>query len=226
MIHGRGFNNDALWGMNLMTILQAPTDTQKRLYDAFTHCVTALELPLNKITVTKVTKIAGLSRRTFYTHFLDIYDLYEKLKQHLAQVLAIGTAGFVTKNGITKPAGILKAIHDIDQYEPYIFAVSNLDTEFFPQQITDLVQQKLLDYVAHRPDKKSVVSEHETYYHILFISYGLGQECYYWMADRQRIPAQDLAKNIYYQLSSVSVGMIDPDLLDQAVAKLNTFDAN
>lgn len=114
-----------------MTILQAPTDTQKRLYDAFTHCVTALELPLNKITVTKVTKIAGLSRRTFYTHFLDIYDLYEKLKQHLAQVLAIGTAGFVTKNGITKPAGILKAIHDIDQYEPYIFAVSNLDTEFF-----------------------------------------------------------------------------------------------
>ncbi|WP_279404117.1 hypothetical protein [Secundilactobacillus kimchicus] len=46
------------------------------------------------------------------------------------------------------------------------------------------------------------------------------------MADRQRIPAQDLAKNIYYQLSSVSVGMIDPDLLDQAVAKLNTFDAN
>ncbi len=88
------------------------------------------------------------------------------------------------------------------------------------------MQQKLLDYVAHRPDKKSVVSERETYYHILFISYGLGQECYYWMADRQRIPAQDLAKNIYYQLSSVSVGMIDPDLLDQAVAKLNTFDAN
>lgn len=40
------------------------------------------EIPINKITVSMVTKQCGLSRNTFYHHFTDIYDLIGSMFEH------------------------------------------------------------------------------------------------------------------------------------------------
>lgn len=200
-------------------------DTQKRLYDGFASCVNDLHLPLNKITVTQVTKCANLNRRTFYSHFIDIYDMFDKLKGVLAQVLEVGTEGFVTPAGITKPDRILKSIDYISCFGNYILAVSILDTNFFPKQISELVQQKLLDFVKNRPDKKEVVNDRKTDYHITFISYGLGWEAFTWMTEKDRIPAADLANIIYFQLSSVTMGMVEPERLEKLVDSVNLYEA-
>lgn len=37
----------------------------------------SLKKPLNKITINDITEDCGISRRTFYYHFQDIYDLVE-----------------------------------------------------------------------------------------------------------------------------------------------------
>lgn len=40
-----------------------------------------------KITVKKICEQAGVNRSTFYAHFLDIYDMLEKMESHLHQEL-------------------------------------------------------------------------------------------------------------------------------------------
>ena len=38
---------------------------------------------LSQITVSDICKKAGLNRTTFYANYLDIYDLADKIKEHL-----------------------------------------------------------------------------------------------------------------------------------------------
>lgn len=42
---------------------------------------------LNQITVSDICKKAGLNRTTFYANYLDIYDLADKIKEHLENEL-------------------------------------------------------------------------------------------------------------------------------------------
>lgn len=42
---------------------------------------------LNQITVSDICKKAGLNRTTFYANYLDIYDLADKIKEHLESEL-------------------------------------------------------------------------------------------------------------------------------------------
>lgn len=53
--------------------------TRKAIYNAFMQLVTEKEL--HKVTVQEISDIADINRATFYKHFLDVYDLYDKLEQ-------------------------------------------------------------------------------------------------------------------------------------------------
>ena len=55
--------------------------TRKAIYDAMTGLLTEKEL--HKVTVQEITDIADINRATFYKHYLDIYDLYDKMEQDI-----------------------------------------------------------------------------------------------------------------------------------------------
>ncbi len=55
--------------------------THQMLIEAFLQL--RREKPLRKITVRELCERAGVGRGTFYAHFLDVYDLNEKLEMHL-----------------------------------------------------------------------------------------------------------------------------------------------
>ena len=55
--------------------------TRKAIYDAMTSLLTEKEL--HKVTVQEITDIADINRATFYKHYLDIYDLYDKMEQDI-----------------------------------------------------------------------------------------------------------------------------------------------
>lgn len=44
--------------------------------------------PFNQITVSDICKKANLNRSTFYSNYLDIYDLASKIKEHLENEIA------------------------------------------------------------------------------------------------------------------------------------------
>ena len=55
--------------------------TRKAIRDALAELMTEKEL--DKVTVTDITAIADINRGTFYKHYLDIYDLYDKTEQEI-----------------------------------------------------------------------------------------------------------------------------------------------
>lgn len=42
--------------------------------------------PINKITVREICERAGVNRSTFYAHYLDVYDLFERVEQQMAKM--------------------------------------------------------------------------------------------------------------------------------------------
>lgn len=55
--------------------------TRKAISDAFIALLSEKEL--NKITVQEITDKADINRATFYKHYLDVYDLYDKVEQEI-----------------------------------------------------------------------------------------------------------------------------------------------
>ena len=55
--------------------------TRKAICDTFMECLTQKEL--SKVTVQEISDKADINRATFYKHYLDVYDLYDKLEQDI-----------------------------------------------------------------------------------------------------------------------------------------------
>jgi AcrR family transcriptional regulator len=54
--------------------------TRKALFDALAELLT--EKQLHKVTVQEISDMAQVNRVTFYNHFLDVYDLYDKIEEN------------------------------------------------------------------------------------------------------------------------------------------------
>ena len=54
--------------------------TEKALAESFKNLM--LKYPINKITVKNLTNECGVTRRTFYNHFIDTYDLLGWIYEH------------------------------------------------------------------------------------------------------------------------------------------------
>ena len=55
--------------------------TQKAIFEALAELL--CEKELTRITINELTEKADIHRATFYKHFLDIFDVYEKLEQNV-----------------------------------------------------------------------------------------------------------------------------------------------
>ena len=70
--------------------------TRKRIIDAFWK--EYKEKPIAKITISSITKSAGIHRSTFYEYFKDIYDVLEQLETDLLEQLKIEFLPIFRKN--------------------------------------------------------------------------------------------------------------------------------
>ena len=55
--------------------------TRKAIIEALAELLTEKEL--RAVTVKEITDIADINRGTFYKHYLDVYDLYDKMEQEI-----------------------------------------------------------------------------------------------------------------------------------------------
>jgi AcrR family transcriptional regulator len=55
--------------------------TRKAIINALADLL--FEKELHKVTVKEITEIADINRGTFYKHYLDVYDLYDKAEQDI-----------------------------------------------------------------------------------------------------------------------------------------------
>ncbi len=61
--------------------------TRKAICDAFSELLA--EKKLHKVTVQEIADKADVNRVTFYKHFLDVYDLYDKIEEEVLVELGL-----------------------------------------------------------------------------------------------------------------------------------------
>ena len=66
---------------NTNTYDRRTAKTRKAIIDALADLL--YEKELHKVTVKEITEKADINRGTFYKHFLDVYDLYDKAEQDI-----------------------------------------------------------------------------------------------------------------------------------------------
>ena len=62
-------------------------ETDEKIVRAVTGMMAREHIPISKITVSEVCSRCGIHRSTFYAHYLDIYDVAEKVEKTMAQKL-------------------------------------------------------------------------------------------------------------------------------------------
>ena len=92
--------------------------TKKAIYGAFISLLTQKEL--HKVTVQDISDLADINRTTFYKHYLDVYDLYDKFEQDMLiewgmlvlQMQELRSKDFFTKlvDYVEKNNGVFKMV--------------------------------------------------------------------------------------------------------------------
>lgn len=154
-------------------------DTDEAIIRAAFQVMIEKKKPVSKITVREICELAQINRSTFYTHYLDVYDLFEKVEQHMAQmcadtILNSFAAGGGFQAAIEGVFGYILAYQDF--YRLYFSELNHtariltLMTEPFERQISQL-----------RASDFGYKIKGEVVYHFTFFTAGMAALIAHWL---------------------------------------------
>lgn len=125
-------------------------NSQERIEKVFMQLIQTKEI--EQISVSKICKLANVNRTTFYTNYIDIYDLKDKVKERMLFEFA---DIFKENHGHTHE-NYLKMFENIKEnqifYKTYFklgFDLSNEDTKYFDEKLAkERFNNKFIDYHA------------------------------------------------------------------------------
>lgn len=140
-----------------------PNITKKLLADAFLRQLN--QKTLNKITVQDIADEAGVSRKTFYYYFQDIYDLMEWILEEKCRQMLGGVTADTWQDGMLN---LLQYIKDNRLLMLNTYSVIDRDTlDNYFARITEPLVRKILveqpDYDKLCPEDEHVIVELYTY---------------------------------------------------------------
>lgn len=152
-------------------------DTDEAIIRAAFEIMVGKSKPVNKITVREICELAEINRSTFYAHYTDVYDLFEKVEQQISKMLAetvntnaqIGGMQAVIE-GVFTFIGGYKEFYQIYKETNRMLSVIRIMTQPFEKQVQQI---KAIDY-GHG-------IESEMAYHFDFLSAGLGSMITLWL---------------------------------------------
>ncbi len=141
----------------------------------------------DKMTVSEIIEGADISRSTFYLHYQDIYDLYEKTENRLFEGLLDALTKTFQKEGFTDLSQFATLMMDYIHEHKQMFLIfmhskpggSNLN------KVRSFFQQKILDYLPTTPRQKA---------NILFIVSGIVGVIEEWLQGHISFTRQELSE--------------------------------
>lgn len=97
------------------------------------------EKDIAKITVTDIVEKAGISRGTFYAHYMDVYDLYSAIQANMMEAVQQAVEAAGAKNVLIDPTEvILKSLTFLNAQKPYykLFITSSRSDSLIERIVT------------------------------------------------------------------------------------------
>lgn len=144
-------------------------NSQEKIQKVFIELIQTKEI--NEITVSDICKKAKLNRTTFYSNYIDIYDLADKIKDDLFQdVLELYSSEINEKK---HSYDFLKLFNHIKDNQLFYKTYFKLDYDNKNNFI-----ENLLDYTEF---EKYYPNEKNCEYHVTFFMYGLNAVIKRWL---------------------------------------------
>ena len=128
------------------------------------------EKDITKITVTDIVEKAGISRGTFYAHYMDVYDLYNAIETNMMETVRQAIDAVGTKNILLDPTDVIAAAFAFLEEKKAYYKL------FVTTSRSDSMINRIESYVAERltAEVDGNFTEEETKEVKLFIYYSLG----------------------------------------------------
>lgn len=143
---------------------------------------------LNKITVKEICDKAQINRTTFYKHYLDVYDLNEKIEKGLFESY-YGLFEVLETNGIEQ--GIIEMLSRIKQNaDTYKLLFGANKNSFFNEKLAEFIYNEITPLLCETPLFGKQV-ENVWFYN--FLVWGCGGFVHNWVTNGMQEPVEDVA---------------------------------
>ncbi len=161
------------------------------------------EKPLNKIAVAEICRIANIGRGTFYLHYLDVYDLYDKVEGDLyAGLYELFEGAFPTtdhENSRKLAEGLTSYIEQ--RKEIFLLLIRNGDSHSLQKLKRTFNEKVLAENRRIHPDENLQYDAVEA----IFVVSGMVGVMEEWLVDGMTLPRTEIAAMLDRILCKINV---------------------
>ena len=164
------------------------------------------EKSLNKITVAEICRTANVGRGTFYLHYMDVYDLYDKIESKLYAGLYQLFEDAFPSTDIENSRRLSEGLTSyIEQHKELFLLLIRADNSYSLKKLKVIFNEKVL--LENRSLNPAGNLEYDTVEAIFVVS-GMVGVLEQWLADGMKIPRAEIATMLDRILCKVNVSAV------------------
>ena len=172
---------------------QRSRDTDERIIRAVYEVIDRDRKKVSQITVREICEKAEINRSTFYAHYMDVFDVVEKVERHMSQGL---TKAFLNTMDQGENIGscFIQLFEYIRQYQDfYRYYLNETSSTGVISLAWDLIQERSAEI---KPETVGMRSERELEFSTNFFLYGITAMIRLWLNSG----CQETSEELFYYL--------------------------
>lgn len=144
-------------------------------------------MPLTKVTVSALTKKAGISRGTFYLHYLDINDYISSLEADIFSVIQTNlSVDLLDDDKFDKLELLITYVQD--HFTIFRALIGQNGDKNFEKQLIDLVREFIVSHTERRADQEDLPEV----YVVDWLTMSIVSIIYTWLAEENPRSSQEI----------------------------------
>lgn len=165
-------------------------DTEIRMQSVMLELMKHMEF--EKITVKKICEKAQVNRSTFYAHFMDIYDMLDKMEQTLRKELLLSYQNGNEESYVFSEHSFLLFLEHIKKHK-YFYKVNLQTRKSFPLKQG---YENLWDIIEPRCKEVGILDKEEILYYFINFQAGFTMTLKHWVDTDCKISEKQVAEII------------------------------
>lgn len=172
--------------------LSTTNQIENKLIDAFMTLYA--DHPIEKISIKMITNLANLNRGTFYLHYLDIYDLLDKVEAYFHTITKVVAKNSL--NALFNDQILIEALPNMEFYEKYLSYYKVLLCNNGKSNLEYLMKEEIKNILSQYYQNNSKQDHILDEYALEYFAAANVATIIHWIRNDMSTPQKDLSKLI------------------------------